>query len=158
MQLDLAQAALASAELDLGYTTIYSPVNGIVVSRNGDVGQTLAAAFQTPILFLNILMVSDTERTREIGLRMAVGATRTHILLQFLMEALIMTAIGWTLGVGIGIWIPRLLTTMIGWPTIINIQAVLAAFLFSLVVGLLFGLYPANNASKLNPIETLRYE
>lgn len=107
---------------------------------------------------MNILMVSVTERTREIGLRMAVGAKRAHILLQFLMEALIMTAIGGILGVGTGIGIARLLTTMIGWPTIINGQAVLAAFLFSLVVGLFFGLYPANKASKLNPIEALRYE
>jgi len=107
---------------------------------------------------MNILLVSVTERTREIGLRMAVGAKRAHILLQFLMEALIMTAIGGMLGVGTGIGIARLLTTMIGWPTIINTQAVLAAFLFSLVVGLFFGLYPANKASKLNPIEALRYE
>ncbi|WP_413933213.1 ABC transporter permease [Nitrospira sp. BLG_1] len=107
---------------------------------------------------MNILLVSVTERTREIGLRMAVGAKRAHILLQFLMEALIMTAIGGMLGVGTGIGIARLLTTVIGWPTIINIQAVLAAFLFSLVVGLFFGLYPANKASKLNPIEALRYE
>ena len=107
---------------------------------------------------MNILLVSVTERTREIGLRMAVGAKRAHILLQFLMEALIMTAIGGLLGVGTGIGIARLLTTMIGWPTIINSQAVLAAFLFSLVVGLFFGLYPANKTSKLNPIEALRYE
>lgn len=107
---------------------------------------------------MNILLVSVTERTREIGLRMAVGAKRTHILLQFLMEALIMTAVGGMLGVGTGIGIARLLTTMIGWPTIINTEAVVAAFLFSLVVGLFFGLYPANKASKLNPIEALHYE
>ncbi|MDH4304127.1 MAG: ABC transporter permease [Nitrospira sp.] len=107
---------------------------------------------------MNILLVSVTERTREIGLRMAVGAKRAHILLQFLIEAIIMTAIGGVLGVGTGIGIARLLTTMIGWPTIINTHAVLAAFLFSLVVGLFFGLYPANKASKLNPIEALRYE
>ena len=107
---------------------------------------------------MNILLVSVTERTREIGLRMAVGAKRAHILLQFLMEALIMTAIGGILGVGTGIGIARLLTTMIGWPTIIHTQAVLAAFLFSLIVGLFFGLYPANKASKLNPIDALRYE
>ena len=107
---------------------------------------------------MNILLVSVTERTREIGLRMAVGAKRAHILLQFLIEAIIMTAIGGVLGVGTGIGIARLLTTVIGWPTIINTHAVLAAFLFSLVVGLFFGLYPANKASKLNPIEALRYE
>jgi ABC-type antimicrobial peptide transport system permease subunit len=79
-------------------------------------------------------------------------------LLQFLIEAIIMTAIGGVLGVATGIGISLLLTTMIGWPTIINIEAVIAAFLFSLVVGLLFGLYPANKASKLSPIEALHYE
>ena len=107
---------------------------------------------------MNILLVSVTERTKEIGLRMAVGAKRAHILLQFLIEAIIMTAIGGALGVGAGIGIARLLTAMIGWPTIINTEAVVAAFLFSLVVGLFFGLYPANKASKLNPIEALHYE
>jgi putative ABC transport system permease protein len=107
---------------------------------------------------MNILLVSVTERTREIGLRMAVGAKRAHILLQFLIEAVIMTAIGGALGVGAGIIIARLLTTMIGWPTIISSQAIAVAFLFSLIVGIFFGLYPANKASKLNPIEALRYE
>jgi putative ABC transport system permease protein len=107
---------------------------------------------------MNILLVSVTERTREIGLRMAVGAKRAHILLQFLIEAVIMTAIGGLLGVGTGIGIALLLTSMIGWPTIISSQAVAASFLFSLVVGLFFGLYPANKASKLNPIEALHYE
>lgn len=107
---------------------------------------------------MNILLVSVTERTREIGLRMAVGAKRAHILLQFLIEAVIMTAIGGLVGVGTGIGIARLFTAMVGWPTIINTDAVIAAFLFSLAVGLFFGLYPANKASKLNPIEALRYE
>jgi putative ABC transport system permease protein len=107
---------------------------------------------------MNILLVSVTERTKEIGLRMAVGAKRTHILLQFLIEVIIMTAIGGVLGVAAGIGVARLLTTMVGWPTIINSQAVAAAFLFSLIVGVFFGLYPANKASKLNPIEALHYE
>ena len=139
-----------------------------------DIAKTIAGTSRTMMLMLmgiasislivggigimNILLVSVTERTREIGLRMAVGATRAHILLQFLIEAIIMTAIGGMLGVGMGIGIARLLTNMIGWPTIINTEAVGAAFLFSLVVGLFFGLYPANKASKLNPIEALRYE
>ncbi len=107
---------------------------------------------------MNILLVSVTERTREIGLRMAVGAKRAHILLQFLIEAVMMTAVGGALGVGVGIGMASLMTTMIGWPTIINTEAVVASFLFSLIVGLFFGLYPANKASKLNPIEALRYE
>lgn len=107
---------------------------------------------------MNILLVSVTERTKEIGLRMAVGARRAHILLQFLIEAIILTAIGGAAGVAAGIGIAGLLTRMIGWPTIINTPAVIAAFGFSLVVGVFFGLYPANKASKLNPIEALHYE
>jgi putative ABC transport system permease protein len=107
---------------------------------------------------MNILLVSVTERTREIGLRMAVGAKRAHILLQFLIEAVIMTAVGGALGIGVGIGVARIMTDMIGWPTIINIESVVASFVFSLIVGLFFGLYPANKASKLNPIEALHYE
>ena len=107
---------------------------------------------------MNILLVSVTERTKEIGLRMAVGARRAHILLQFLIEAIIMTGIGGAVGVGAGIGIARLLTTMIGWPTIISAQAIIVAFGFSVFVGIFFGLYPASKASKLNPIDALRYE
>jgi len=107
---------------------------------------------------MNILLVSVTERTKEIGLRMAVGAKRRHILLQFLIEAMIMTVIGGFLGVVAGIGGARILTVMVGWPTIISPQAVAAAFLFSVAVGLFFGLYPANKASKLNPIDALHYE
>lgn len=139
-----------------------------------DIAKTIAGTSQTMMFMLmsiasislvvggigimNILLVSVTERTREIGLRMAVGAKRSHILLQFLIESIIMTAIGGVLGVAAGIGSARLLTTIIGWPTIINTQAVAAAFLFSLIVGLFFGLYPANKASKLSPIEALHYE
>jgi putative ABC transport system permease protein len=107
---------------------------------------------------MNILLVSVTERTREIGLRMAVGAKRRHILLQFLIEAIILTVMGGLLGVAAGIGGARLLTTMVGWPTIISPQAVATAFAFSIAIGIFFGLYPANKASKLNPIEALRYE
>lgn len=107
---------------------------------------------------MNILLVSVTERTKEIGLRMAVGAKRRHILLQFLIEAIIMTVVGGVLGVLAGIAGARLLTVMVGWPTIISPQSIATAFMFSVAVGLFFGLYPANKASKLNPIEALHYE
>ena len=139
-----------------------------------DIAKTMAGTSRTMMLMLmsiasislivggigimNILLVSVTERTREIGLRMAVGAKRRHILLQFLIEAIIMTVIGGLLGVAAGIGGARLLTAMVGWPAIISPQAVAAAFLFSILVGIFFGLYPANKASKLNPIEALRYE
>ncbi|WP_455245212.1 ABC transporter permease [Petrachloros mirabilis] len=139
-----------------------------------DIEKTIAGASRTMMLMLmsiasisllvggigimNILLVSVTERTREIGLRMAVGAKRRHILLQFLIEATIMTIIGGVLGVAAGIGGARLLTKMVGWPTIISSEAVITAFVFSVAVGLFFGLYPANKASKLNPIEALHYE
>ena len=139
-----------------------------------DIAKTMAGTSRTMMLMLmgiasislivggigimNILLVSVTERTREIGLRMAVGAKRAHVLLQFLIEAVIMTAIGGTLGVVSGVAIARSLTALIGWPTIISTEAIAAAFVFSLIVGIFFGLYPANKASRLNPIEALRYE
>ncbi len=107
---------------------------------------------------MNILLVSVTERTHEIGLRMAVGAKRWHILLQFLVEAVILSTIGGLVGVAAGVVVARLATTLAGWPTIISPQAVVIAFAFSFIVGVFFGLYPANKASRLNPIEALRYE
>jgi putative ABC transport system permease protein len=139
-----------------------------------DVAKTVAGASRTMMVMLlsiasislvvggigimNILLVSVTERTREIGIRMAVGAKRAHILLQFLVEAIILTAIGGVAGVIFGIAGARLLTRLIGWPTIISSQAVAVAFLFSLAVGIFFGLYPANKASRMNPIDALHYE
>jgi len=107
---------------------------------------------------MNILLVSVTERTHEIGIRMAVGAKRRHILLQFLVEAVILSTVGGVAGVLAGIVGARLVTTVAGWPAIVSPQAVVIAFLFSVGVGIFFGLYPANKASRLNPIDALRYE
>jgi len=107
---------------------------------------------------MNILLVSVTERTREIGVRMAVGAKRRHILIQFLIEAVTLSLLGGTIGIIVGIAGAKLTTVIAGWPTIISGSTVITAFLFSLVVGLFFGLYPANKAARLNPIEALRYE
>lgn len=107
---------------------------------------------------MNILLVSVTERTREIGVRMAVGAKRRHILMQFLIEAMTLSVVGGTLGIVVGVVGARLTTLIAGWPTIISGNTVVAAFVFSLVVGLFFGLYPANKAARLNPIDALRYE
>ncbi len=148
--------------------------NDFTIRTMEDVAKTVAGASRTMMVMLlsiasislvvggigimNILLVSVTERTREIGIRMAVGAKRAHILLQFLVEAIILTAIGGVAGVIFGIAGARLLTRLIGWPTIISSQAVAVAFLFSLAVGIFFGLYPANKASRMNPIEVLHYE
>ena len=107
---------------------------------------------------MNILLVSVTERTREIGVRMAVGATRLHILMQFLIEAVTLSLFGCVIGVVVGIVGARLTTVFAGWPTIISFDAVVTAVVFSLAVGLFFGLYPANKAARLNPIDALRYE
>jgi putative ABC transport system permease protein len=107
---------------------------------------------------MNILLVSVTERTREIGVRMAVGAKRRHIVMQFLIEAMTLSLVGGLLGIVMGVTGAKLTTLIAGWPTIISGNVILLAFFFSLVVGLFFGLYPANKAARLNPIEALRYE
>jgi putative ABC transport system permease protein len=107
---------------------------------------------------MNILLVSVTERTREIGIRMAVGAKRFHILMQFLIEAVTLSVTGGLIGIGIGIIGARLTTIVAGWPTIISADSIFTAGIFSAGVGLFFGLYPANKAARLNPIEALRYE
>lgn len=107
---------------------------------------------------MNILLVSVTERTREIGVRMAVGAKRRHILLQFLIEAMTLSLFGGLLGIVMGVLSARVTTAVAGWPTIISVESIVSAFVFSLAVGLFFGLYPANKASRLNPIDALRYE
>jgi len=107
---------------------------------------------------MNILLMSVTSRTREIGVRMAVGAKRWHILTQFLIEAMILSVVGGLIGILLGIVAAQLTTVMAGWPTIISSNTVVVAVLFSLTVGLFFGLYPANKAARLNPIAALRYE
>jgi putative ABC transport system permease protein len=107
---------------------------------------------------MNILLVSVTERTREIGVRMAVGAKRGHVLLQFLIEAMTLSVMGGIMGIVLGVVGAKLTTIVAGWPTVISTDVVVLAFVFSLAVGLFFGLYPANKASRLNPIEALRYE
>lgn len=107
---------------------------------------------------MNILLVSVTERTREIGVRMAVGAKRWHILFQFLIEAVTLSVLGGVAGIVVGMVASKVATAVAGWPTIISATSILVAFACSVAIGLFFGLYPANKASRLNPIEALRYE
>ncbi len=107
---------------------------------------------------MNIMLVSVTERTREIGIRMAVGAKRKDILLQFLIEALVLSVIGGFIGIFIGILGSKILSLSAGWPTLISGGAIFLSFIFAAAVGIFFGFYPANKASKLDPIEALRYE
>lgn len=107
---------------------------------------------------MNIMLVSVTERTREIGIRIAVGAKGKDILLQFLIESLVLSLVGGILGIGVGIAGTLILSSFTQWPTLFSVQAILLAFLFSGSVGVFFGFYPARKASLLNPIEALRYE
>jgi putative ABC transport system permease protein len=108
---------------------------------------------------MNIMLVSVTERTREIGLRKAVGARRRDIMWQFLVEAIALSLIGGLIGVGIGILGARIVTSLIeDFRAVVSAQAILLATSFSAAVGLFFGLYPARRASLLNPIDALRYE
>jgi len=107
---------------------------------------------------MNILLVSVTERTREIGIRMAIGARRIHVLLQFLIEAVLLSALGGALGVATGGAVSELISAFAGWPTLLSPSAMAIGFLFSAGVGVFFGYYPARRASLLNPIEALRYE
>ncbi len=107
---------------------------------------------------MNIMLVSVTERTREIGIRIAVGAKSNDILLQFLIESLVLSLIGGTLGIAIGIGGTYILSSFTQWPTLLSAQAILLAFLFAGSVGVFFGFYPARKASLLDPIDALRYE
>ncbi len=107
---------------------------------------------------MNIMLVTVTERTREIGIRKAFGATRTNILIQFLVESTTLCVIGGLLGIGLGAGLADLLARFAGWQTAVSASAVLLAFGFSAGVGLLFGIWPAQRAARLDPIEALRYE
>ena len=107
---------------------------------------------------MNIMLVSVTERTREIGIRIAVGAKGRDILLQFLIESLVLSLIGGTMGIGIGVAGTLILSSFTQWPTLFSVKAILLAFLFSGSVGVFFGFYPARKASMLDPIEALHYE
>jgi putative ABC transport system permease protein len=107
---------------------------------------------------MNIMLVSVTERTREIGIRMAVGARRRDIMLQFLVEAVVMAATGGVIGILLGIGTSEVLKGWAQWPTLIDPTIVVIAFVFSGAVGVFFGFYPARKAANLDPIDALRYE
>lgn len=110
------------------------------------------------IRIMNILLVSVTERTREIGLRMAIGARRSHVLLQFLAEAIFISVSGGIVGIVIGAALSVAVSALTGWPAPISLAAIAGGFLFSAAVGIFFGYYPARKAARLDPIEALRYE
>ncbi len=107
---------------------------------------------------MNIMLVSVTERTREIGIRMAIGARRIHIMLQFLVEAMLLSVMGGVAGIILGILVSKLISALAQWPTLVSPVAVAGGFIFSAAVGVFFGYYPARKASLLHPIDALRYE
>ena len=107
---------------------------------------------------MNIMLVSVTERTREIGVRLAVGAHGRDILSQFLIEAVALSSVGGIIGIAFGVGVSKVLSVYQNWPTLISLSSIIVSFLFSAAVGIFFGFYPARKAAALDPIEALRYE
>ena len=107
---------------------------------------------------MNIMLVSVTERTREIGVRMSIGARKRDILTQFLMEAIALSLLGGFIGIGLGVFGSSLVSKIAGWPTFVTTGSIVLSVLFSMAVGVFFGFYPARKASLLHPIDALRYE
>jgi len=142
---NVAQAMEARAESSRVMSSLLASVAGISLLVGG-------------IGIMNIMLVSVTERTREIGLRIAVGAKRRDIMLQFVIEALSLSMIGGLAGIGLGIGGSMVISRFADWPVLIGPEAVLVAALFSGAVGLFFGYYPARKAARLDPIEALRQE
>jgi putative ABC transport system permease protein len=107
---------------------------------------------------MNIMLVSVTERTREIGIRKAVGARQRHILFQFLVEAVVLSVLGGLLGIAAGLFAAHMVGKSGSWTTAVRTDSILFAFSIAAGTGVFFGLYPAYKASRLDPIEALRYE
>ena len=141
-QQELAEAATATTKT---MTVLLGAIAGVSLIVGG-------------IGIMNIMLVSVTERTREIGIRLAVGAHGRDVLTQFLIEAIILSSMGGALGALLGIGASRLVSRLNGWPVLISPTAVIGAVAFSAAIGVFFGFYPARKAAQLDPIEALRYE
>jgi putative ABC transport system permease protein len=142
---DMTEMAAASQQGTQTLTTLLASVAAVSLLVGG-------------IGIMNIMLVSVTERTREIGLRMAVGAKPRHILAQFLVEALALSVAGGFLGIALGLFAARRMADSFGWPLLLRTDVIVLAVVFSAIVGIGFGLYPARKASLLDPIDALRYE
>ena len=137
-------------------TAVFSTITGILTLLLGSIASISLVVGGIGIM--NIMLVSVTERTREIGIRMSVGAKSRDILLQFLFEAVLLSLMGGVIGIFLGIGLTSSISYFTGWPTPVSFYAILIAFLFASGVGIFFGLYPARKASRMNPIDALRYE
>ncbi|HCO81604.1 ABC transporter permease [Bacillus sp. (in: firmicutes)] len=143
--INLEEIAAGIGQITSVMTTIIGSIAGISLLVGG-------------IGVMNIMLVSVTERTREIGIRKALGATRVQILVQFLIESVVLTLIGGLLGIALGLGGASLVSLFAGWPSLVSWQIVCGGVLFSMLIGIIFGLIPANKAARLDPIESLRYE
>ena len=141
-QQEIAEAATATSRI---MTLLLGAIAGVSLVVGG-------------IGIMNIMLVSVTERTREIGVRMAVGAHGRDILTQFLIEAVTLSSVGGVIGIICGVGASKVLSAYAHWPTLISLSSIAIAFLFSAAVGIFFGFYPARKAAALDPIEALRYE
>jgi len=137
-------------------TAVFSTITGILTLLLGSIASI--SLLVGGIGIMNIMLVSVTERTKEIGIRLSVGATSQDILLQFLFEAILLSLIGGGIGILFGMGITSTVSYFTGWPSPVSLYAILIAFLFASGVGIFFGLYPARKASRMNPIDALRYE
>jgi putative ABC transport system permease protein len=126
--------------------------------RNLLVGIAIVSLFVGGIGIMNIMLVSVTERTREIGIRMAIGARGRHVLLQFLFEAIVLSVFGGLIGVLLGIGVATLFQRVVQWPIVVSPDSILLSFAVAATIGIFFGFYPARKAAKLDPIDALRYE
>jgi putative ABC transport system permease protein len=141
-QQEIADAATATTDV---MTSLLGWIAGVSLAVGG-------------IGIMNIMLVSVTERTREIGTRMAVGARGTDILTQFLIEAISLSSVGGVIGILMGIGAAKVIAITRNWPSLISLPSIVLAFSVSALVGIAFGFYPARKAAQLDPIEALRYE
>lgn len=180
LQIDKNADMSALQEEILDYITLRHRIpesqkeEAFMIHNMADIQQAISASSQTMTMLLtviaavsllvggigimNIMLVSVTERTKEIGLRKAIGATRKDILYQFLVESVVVGIVGGVAGILSGIFLALILNNLAGWATSVSPISIIISFVFSLIIGLIFGVYPARSASKLHPIEALRSE